>query len=58
MFQLVALAAIRAQNIPFILKVAEAWAPYEIPRLASDVHRVVGDASKRDTEELRRELAG
>jgi hypothetical protein len=52
MFRLVALAAVRAQNIPFILKAAEAWVPYEIPRLASEVHRVLIDDSQRDTEEL------
>jgi hypothetical protein len=57
MFRLVALVAVRTQNMPLIIKAAEAWAPYEIPRLASEVHRVIADDSQRDVEEIRRELA-
>ena len=29
----------RSLLYPFILKAAEAWAPYEMPRLASEVYR-------------------
>jgi hypothetical protein len=57
MFRLVALAAVRAQDIPFILKSAEAWAPYEIPRLAAEVHRVYTDDSKRSGDAINDELA-
>jgi ribosome recycling factor len=57
MFRLVALAAIRAQDLPFILKAAEAWAPYQMPRLASEVHRVFTDDSKRSADDIDAELA-
>jgi transposase len=36
---------------------AEKAAPYIHPRLASEVHRISTDDSKRNTEELQRELA-
>lgn len=54
-FRMVAHAAVKMGHVPLMLKAAEAWGPYEHPKLSSETLNVRTDDSQRDEAALRAE---